>query len=115
MDIIEKPWGMEELLASIDKPTTTKIMTIARGARNSLHYHKHKDEIVYCVSGTGILQRDTELLKLVPGAHWNIERTVAHRIKAFSTGTDDLKILEISIGEYDENDIFRMEDDYGRN
>lgn len=112
ISITEKPWGIEELLASTDKPTTTKIITIKNGARNSLHYHKQKDKIVYCISGTGILQRNTEMLHLVPGAHWRVERTIAHRIKALDT--NDLKIFEISIGKYDETDIFRMEDDYGR-
>ena len=111
ISITEKPWGYEELLASIEQPTTIKIMGINSNARNSLHYHKHKDEIVYCISGVGILQRNTDILKLEPGAHWKVERTVAHRIKA---GADKLKVLEISIGKYDENDIFRMEDDYGR-
>lgn len=114
MDITEKPWGYEELIASIDQPTTVKIMGIEPDARNSLHYHKNKDEIVYCISGAGILQRNTELLKLIPGAFYRVERTVAHRIKAFSTGVDKLKVFEISIGKYDKDDIYRMEDDYGR-
>lgn len=108
-EIIHKPWGSEELFSK-NEQTTVKIMNIKKDARNSLHYHRKKDEIVHCLSGTGILQVSSNLYKLVPGATYNVKRDIIHRIRAL----ESLKILEISIGETDENDIKRFEDDYGR-
>jgi len=110
ISVTEKPWGTEELMGCINEKVTPKIMSIKAGHRNSLHYHKNKDEIVYCISGTGILQNNTDLIKLTPRSYNKVSKHVAHRVTALS----DLKLLEISIGEYDENDITRMEDDYGR-
>lgn len=106
----EKPWGSEEPMTCITEQVTPKIMNIKAGHRNSLHYHNNKDEFVYCVSGTGILQRDTELIKLIPGSYHKVNKPIVHRV----TALEDLKLLEISIGKYDENDIIRMEDDYDR-
>jgi mannose-6-phosphate isomerase-like protein (cupin superfamily) len=111
IETIKKPWGFEETLASLDEPTITKVMNFDKDVRNSLHYHTKKREIVYCIAGAGMLQRDTEMLRLIPGAYYTIDKRVAHRIKTFT----ELKILEISVGEYDINDIIRIEDDYGRN
>lgn len=107
---MNKPWGNEKLLASFGSPTVVKIMSIAEGKRNSLHYHNKKTEYVYCLSGVGMIQRDTELIKLVPKTAIVIDPHITHRITAIS----DLEVLEIGYGEYDGEDIVRMEDDYER-
>jgi hypothetical protein len=44
------------------------------------------------------------------GEHIKIGTGVKHRIKAY----EDCIVLEISYGRFDENDITRIEDDYGR-
>jgi len=108
--IEEKPWGSEELLSCINDQITPKIIDIKAGHRYSLHYHKKKDEQIYCISGSGLLQNDSKILKLLPRVIHTIHKNVAHRVQALS----DLKILEINMGEYDKDDIYRMEDDYGR-
>ena len=110
ISVTEKPWGSEELMEHTNQQITPKIMNIKAGHRNSLHYHKNKDEFVYCISGTGILQNNTDLITITPSSYNMVPKHVAHRVTTLS----DLKLLEISIGEYDENDIFRMEDDYNR-
>jgi quercetin dioxygenase-like cupin family protein len=46
-----------------------------------------------------------------PGDEFFIERGSKHRISA---GRDTVQILEISLGEFDEDDITRLEDRYGR-
>jgi mannose-1-phosphate guanylyltransferase len=107
---VEKPWGIEDFLLNTDEPTQVKILSVEKGKRNSLHFHRVKNEIVYCVSGSGILYKGTNAFKLLPGHHYFVEKTIPHRLQAF----DDLKILEIGIGKYDETDITRIQDDYGR-
>ena len=41
-----------------------------------------------------------------------IPRETIHRLSA--DGKNEVRILEISFGEFDENDIVRLEDVYGR-
>ena len=45
-----------------------------------------------------------------PGETIFVPRKSTHRLSAIKTG----RILEIAFGEFDENDIERFEDDYGR-
>jgi mannose-1-phosphate guanylyltransferase len=47
---------------------------------------------------------------LKEGENIKIGIGVKHRIKA----NEDCILLEISYGKFDENDIIRIEDDYGR-
>lgn len=109
-DVTEKPWGKEELYKSIAPDVTPKIMTVNAGHRNSLHYHNEKDEVVYGISGNGLIQIDDKIHKLGPSAFYKIPKHIVHRIQAF----DNVKVMEFSIGNYNENDIVRLEDDYGR-
>lgn len=50
-------------------------------------------------------------MEALVGKEFYIPRTTAHRIEA---GTDGLSILEIATGDFDENDITRLSDRYGR-
>ncbi len=109
-DVTEKPWGKEELYKSIAPGVTPKIMTVNAGHRNSLHYHNEKDEVVHCISGNGLIQIDAKIHKLSLGVFYKIPKYIVHRIQAF----DDVKVMEFSIGNYNEDDIVRLEDDYGR-
>jgi mannose-1-phosphate guanylyltransferase len=47
---------------------------------------------------------------LKEGENIKVDTGVKHRIKA----NEDCVLLEISYGKFDENDITRIEDDYGR-
>lgn len=109
---IEKPWGSELVFPHANEQSTVKIMRVNPKTRNSLHYHTKKKEIIHCLQGTGTAQIDDQILKLIPGKTYFIAKNVVHRLNAFYD--KELVVLEVSIGEYDENDIVRFEDDYGR-
>jgi len=89
MEILEKPWGNEEVLVKNDFFVVKRI-TVNSGSRCSFHYHKNKIEILIYNNG---------LVEEIPPKK-------AHRI------CGPIEVIEISHG--DENDIVRIEDDYNR-
>lgn len=73
--------------------------------------HMHREEVWYVVSGRGMAQVDGAEILLYPGVVVNVPIRATHRI----TATTDLKIVEIQTGSYlGEDDIVRLDDDYGR-
>ncbi len=53
-----------------------------------------------------------EVLRPEKGEKIFIPRETAHRLSA--PGDESVRILEVSLGEFDEEDIVRLEDVYGR-
>ena len=105
-----RPWGLEEIL-TINEPATVKILTINSGQRSSLQYHNHRKEFWKIIEGEAIFEIDGNKIEVKNGDEYNIENKMIHRL----VGKDKpAKILEISFGEFDEKDIVRLEDDYGR-
>ena len=62
------------------------------------------------VTGKVSVRLDSSKVILKKGESITIPIGAVHRI----TGIDDSTILEIAFGEFDENDIIRLEDDFGR-
>jgi quercetin dioxygenase-like cupin family protein len=62
------------------------------------------------LKGTAEIELDNHKVVLKEGENIKIDTGVKHRIKAI----EDCVLLEISYGKFDENDITRIEDDYGR-
>lgn len=106
----ERPWGGFEQFTQ-NEDSTVKILTIRAGQQFSLQTHEHRDEFWYIIAGDGVLTAGDEHTEAHAGMEFWIPRGVQHR--AHASGTD-LKILEISFGHFDEDDIVRLADDYGR-
>lgn len=105
-----RPWGEEEIF-TLNEITSVKILTINPGERCSLQYHAKRKEFWKIIEGEAILQIGEDKIDSMVGDEYEIEAGVKHRIIG---KTKPAKILEISFGEFDENDIVRLEDDYGR-
>ena len=107
-----RPWG-EELWLTRDSgaPTMVKVITVKPGESLSLQYHRRREEFWLVLSGDGSAEIAEQALKLKSGDTCFIPREVKHRI---SGGSSVLKFLELSFGDFDENDIIRLEDKYGR-
>jgi mannose-6-phosphate isomerase-like protein (cupin superfamily) len=106
----KRPWGLEEIL-TINEPSTVKILTINPGQRTSLQYHNHRKEFWKIIQGEAIFEIDGKKIDAKIGDEMDIDTKMTHRL----IGKDEqAKILEISFGKFDENDITRLEDDYGR-
>ena len=58
------------------------------------------------------VELDGEDLSPEPGEKLYIPREAVHRLS--TEGKEPVRILEISFGEFDEGDIVRLEDVYGR-
>ena len=105
---IDKPWGFFKKLTDNEK-TTVKLISINAGSRTSLQFHEHRSEKWYVLSGEGYAM-NPDKTKITPGDKLFISKTTVHRLEAIT----DMKILEISFGDFDELDIKRLEDDYNR-
>ncbi len=105
---VDKPWGSFEQLTDNEK-TTVKLMSINAGNRTSLQFHEHRSEKWYVLSGEGYAM-NPDKRKIKSGDKICISKTTIHRLEAIT----DMKILEISFGNFQESDIKRLEDDYNR-
>jgi mannose-6-phosphate isomerase-like protein (cupin superfamily) len=104
-----RPWG--GFIKFIDqKPCTVKILQIKKGESLSLQFHKLREEFWYVVSGKIRLTLGLKQRILKEDNHVFIPKRCLHRAKALK----DSKILEISIGKFQEQDIVRVKDEYGR-
>lgn len=114
-DVTYKPWGSYENLKT-GKNWHIKIIDVLKGKRLSLQSHKLRDELWIALNGKGVaLIEDLKSkkffdYKLKEGDKVFIPKGTKHRLAAVS----DLKIAEISFGKFDENDIIRYKDDFGR-
>lgn len=106
----ERPWG-EELWFTRDKPSMVKVLTVNPTESLSLQYHRNRDEFWHVLSGNGTAVIGTEKVPLRPGDDQFVPRETHHRLE---TGDSTLVILELAFGDFDENDIIRLEDRYGR-
>lgn len=104
-----KPWGREIKWADVRGEYTAKILHIKRGHRLSKQYHKQKEESMLVLSGKLHLEYANHLLILQPGGSVHIPPGTVHRPSATD---EDVFILEIST--WDDGDVVRLEDDYGR-
>jgi mannose-1-phosphate guanylyltransferase/mannose-6-phosphate isomerase len=110
---VERPWGWFETLAS-GSGYQVKRLTVKPGKRLSLQWHRHRDEQWAVARGTARVTIGNKTLNLGRGQVAVVPRTVEHRIENLSS-LETLEIVEVQTGEYlGEDDIVRIEDDFGR-
>ena len=107
--IVAKPWGHEIRWAINDK-YLGKILYIEKGQRLSLQLHEQKDETIYVLKGTAVVQVNDTSLILSEGDSLRIQPNTIHRF--CSTIEESVTLIEVSTPEI--NDVVRLEDDYGR-
>lgn len=107
---IDKPWGNFERLTH-NEQSTVKLITVTAGNSISLQSHEHRGEYWRIISGIGRAIIDEEVIPVEAGVELFIKPTVKHRIEST---TDDILFLEIAFGTFDESDITRFSDQYGR-
>ncbi len=108
-----RPWGSYEILTS-GPGFQTKRLTVTSEKRLSLQWHRHRDETWVVARGTARVTVGEEQHTLGRGESIFIARNVHHRIENISS-VEPLEIIEIQTGDYlGEDDIVRVEDDFGR-
>lgn len=111
---ILKLWGYFEVLFS-SKELTVKKITVKAGRRLSLQDHMNRDELWYPIKGSGKFEISGKIYNVndvESFGMFKIPRETKHRASANSS--KELTFIEISVGKFDEDDITRYEDDYGR-
>jgi len=108
----ERPWGSWTVLEE-GPGYKIKRLEVAPGRRMSLQMHFHRSEHWVVVSGTArvVLGERSTLVQTQESTF--VAAGTVHRIE--NPGLIPLVIIEIQNGQYlGEDDIVRMEDDYGR-
>ena len=103
----EKKERLEVIINSI------KEMNINPNNKQSLQRHKYRSEYWQVIEGNGKVYLEDSEIELKSGENIFIPQGSLHRLE--NTNTCNLKIIEIQIGKViSEDDIERIEDDYGR-
>jgi mannose-6-phosphate isomerase-like protein (cupin superfamily) len=108
--IVTKPWGKFEQFTH-NEQTTVKLIYITKGESLSLQYHEKRSEFWKVIAGNPKITIDETDTVASAGDEFTIEKSQHHRIEA---PENDVVILEVAYGDFDEEDIIRLEDKYGR-
>lgn len=118
--ITKKPWGEFEILARffLDEPGSKNEIVIKRisvnpGSKLSLQSHTGRSEQWNVVSGKGELVIGDKIISVKESDCAYVPQSEKHRI-INSDNAKSLVVVEVARGLFDEEDIIRYEDDYGR-
>jgi len=107
-----RPWGYFKVLSD-EQSHKVKRIVIYPGKRLSLQLHRQRSEHWYILNGEARITLNDRTLKVHEGQAVDIQQEELHRIE--NTGSNDLIFIEIQRGDYfGEDDIERVEDDFGR-
>jgi mannose-6-phosphate isomerase len=112
LEVGERPWGKYYVLK--DEPHyKLKRIEVNPGQRLSYQYHHHRQEHWVIVEGECNVVLDGHNNPLKYGESIFIPQGAKHRIE--NTGKAVLVFIEVQTGTYfGEDDIIRLEDDFGR-
>lgn len=107
-----RPWGYY-LILSDEKTHKVKRIVVYPGRRLSLQRHKRRSEHWHIVDGEALVTVGDRKIILTGGGSVDIPQGALHRVE--NTGQGDLVFIEVQRGDYfGEDDIERIEDDFGR-
>ena len=106
----KRPWGGFEQF-TLNEISTVKILTIKPKQKFSLQYHKKRREFWRFLDNPAKVTLGKKTINVKKGDEIFIPLKNNHRIEAYSK---TVNVLEMSLGKYNEKDIIRIEDKYGR-
>lgn len=109
----ERPWGSFTIL---DEGENFKVkrLEVLPGKRLSYQRHSHRSEHWFVVRGTAKVTLNNAEILVRAGEAIDIPVGSAHRIEN-SSGNEKLVLIETQTGDYfGEDDIERLDDDFGR-
>lgn len=110
---VDKPWGSFDQFA-LNERCTVKILTCNPGQKLSLQRHSHRGELWVALDPGVVVTRDGEDLRPAVGTQVWLPVGSTHRLSCDAGTPHPVRVLEISFGTFDEADIERLQDDYGR-
>lgn len=112
LESCERPWGSWHVLNEGDGYKVKRIV-VNPGQRLSYQTHAQRSEHWVVVRGTATCTIDGETVIGDIGHSVDVPLGAAHRLS--NAGDEVLEIIEVQHGDYlGEDDIARLEDDYGR-
>ena len=110
---VYRPWGWYESLTELAGYKVKRIQVLP-GQQLSLQKHRQRAEHWTVVLGTATVTLGEQVTELKVGQHCDIAVGQVHRLRNPS-GSAVLEIIEVQWGNYlGEDDIVRLQDDYGR-
>jgi mannose-6-phosphate isomerase len=106
-----RPWGDFVQLCS-GEPVTVKVMTVQPGHRLSLQRHAARSEY-WLVLDDG-LQAWVDDVAVPSGRGQTVWVPCGATHRLGNIGSEPGRVLEMAFGEFDEDDIERLDDDYAR-
>jgi len=107
-----RPWGSWHVIDVADGYKIKRIHVDA-GCRLSYQTHEHRSEHWVVVAGVATATLDGKVAVVGPGESIDVAQGARHRLA--NEGTEELVVIEVQRGSYTgEDDIVRLEDDYGR-
>ncbi len=112
LESAERPWGSWHVLDE-GQGYKVKRIVVKPGQRLSYQTHRHRSEHWVVIFGIATCVVDGDKVVAGPGESVDIAQGAAHRIT--NEHAEELVIIEVQHGAYTgEDDICRLEDDYGR-
>jgi len=111
-DESQRPWGRYEILqeSAIHK---TKCIYVLPGKRLSYQRHQKRAEHWFIIQGDAEVTLEGKVSNLSSGDTISIAKGQLHRIA--NIGSNEVIFIEVQTGTYfGEDDIERIEDDFGR-
>ncbi len=109
---VHRPWGWYQTMDLGERFRVKRIM-VKPGRKLSLQRHHHRAEHWVVVRGTAEVTRDNEVLLLRENESVYLPLGCTHRLA--NPGKIPVEIVEVQSGAYlEEDDIVRIEDDFGR-
>ena len=106
----DKPWG-RFIQYVLNQPVTVKILEIHAGEEVSYQYHDNRSELWIPLDEGTCIRLEDEILRPKTMEPIFIPQGAKHQLIGEA---QDYRILEISFGHFDEEDIVRLQDKYGR-
>ncbi len=109
---MKRPWGSYHVLHR-GKRNKVKRIKVKPGQSISLQYHYHRSEHWTVVRGTAEVTKGDAVFLLCENESTHIPQCTHHRLR--NVGVIPLEVIEVQVGNYlGEDDIVRLDDDYGR-
>ncbi len=112
----DRPWGSFEILKQIqltEGDSCVKIISVKPRAKLSYQSHKLRAEYWTFIKGQGVVVLEGKEYPVRAGGRIDVPIGAKHRVINLDENLE-LIFVEVTTGHFDEKDIERFEDDYGR-
>ena len=108
---VERPWGSFKQYAH-NEDCTVSLMTVLPGQRLSLQSHTGRAELWIVIDDGAVVQVGDQVLECKAGDEIWIRANELHRLTCGSN--QPVRVLEVAFGNWQQDDIQRISDDYQR-